>query len=50
MIKIKNLTKTFEDRKVLNKTNLTFENGKVYAIIGPSGSGKTTLLNIIEYY
>ncbi|BDR59278.1 ABC transporter ATP-binding protein [Xylocopilactobacillus apicola] len=48
MIKIENITKTFKDREVLNKTNLTFENGLVYAMIGPSGSGKTTLLNMIS--
>lgn len=47
MINIENLTKTFTDRQVFNRTNLIFENGKVYAIIGPSGSGKTTLLNIL---
>ena len=47
MIKIENLTKAFKERQVLNRTNLTFENGKVYAVIGSSGSGKTTILNII---
>lgn len=47
MIKIENLTKAFKERQVLNQTNLTFENGKVYAVIGSSGSGKTTILNII---
>lgn len=48
MIKIEKLTKKFQNRPVFNKTNLTFENGKVYAVIGASGSGKTTLLNIVS--
>lgn len=47
MIKIENLNKKFENRYLFSKTNVTFENGKVYALIGPSGSGKATLLNIL---
>lgn len=45
MIKINNLTKTFEDRPIFSDLNITFQTGKVYALIGESGSGKTTLLN-----
>lgn len=33
--------------KVLKDVNLSFEKGKMYAIMGPSGSGKSTLLNIM---
>lgn len=29
---------------ILNKSNYTFETGKIYAIVGPSGSGKTTTI------
>ncbi|XJS10676.1 ABC transporter ATP-binding protein [Aerococcaceae bacterium WGS1372] len=47
MIKIDNLTKTFEGRTIFSQLNLTFQKGKVYALIGESGSGKTTLLNIL---
>lgn len=47
MIKIKNLSKKFDNRYLFSKTNVSFENGKVYALIGASGSGKTTLLNIL---
>ena len=47
MILIEQLTKAFGHRKLFSETNLTFENGKVYALIGSSGCGKTTLLNIL---
>lgn len=44
MIQIKNISKAFGDKVVLNDISSTFENGKVNMIIGASGSGKTTLL------
>ena len=47
MFELTNITKEFLHRKIFDKFNLTFEAGKVYAIIGQSGSGKTTLLNMI---
>lgn len=47
MITIKGLEKRFDDRVVLSDINLTFEPGKIYALVGQSGSGKTTLLNIM---
>lgn len=47
MIKIHQLTKTFEDRTVFSDLNLNFDAGKVYALIGNSGCGKTTLLNMV---
>ena len=32
----------------LKKLNMTWEDGKAYALLGPSGCGKTTLLNIMS--
>ena len=46
-IEICHLTKTFEDKSVLDDVSLTFEAGKVTAVMGPSGQGKTTLARII---
>ncbi|HUP07488.1 MAG TPA: ATP-binding cassette domain-containing protein, partial [Caldimonas sp.] len=34
-------------RTILNDVSLTFERGKVTAILGGSGCGKTTLLRLI---
>ncbi len=34
--------------QVLDDLNLTFETGKVTAIVGPSGSGKSTIISLIQ--
>ncbi len=44
MIRVSHLEKSFNDKKVLNDINITFETGKTNLIIGKSGSGKTVLL------
>lgn len=48
MIKIKNLSKKFENNIVLNDINLDVKDGKIVVILGPSGSGKSTLLRCIN--
>ena len=48
MIEVKNITKSFEGRTVLNNISTIFEDGKTNLIIGRSGSGKTVMIkNII---
>lgn len=44
MIEVRNLTKSFGDKVVLENINVTFETGKTNLIIGQSGSGKTVLM------
>ena len=46
-IEIKNLSKAFGEKKVLNNLNLTVKEGERIALMGKSGSGKTTLINCI---
>lgn len=47
MIKIKNLTKCFDNRTVLKEVSYDFPNNGFIVLLGDSGSGKTTLLNCI---
>ena len=51
IIQVKNLSKSYWrdsfEIPVLNKINLSVNEGDFLALMGPSGSGKTTLLNLI---
>lgn len=47
MIKINNITKSFDKLKVLKGINLEIDKGEIVSIVGPSGAGKTTLLQIV---
>jgi ABC-type polar amino acid transport system ATPase subunit len=49
MIRLENIKKDFKGTTVLQNVNVTFENGKTYAIIGSSGAGKSTLLRCINF-
>ena len=48
MILVKNISKTYNNKKVVNKIDLNVKKGEIVSIIGPSGAGKTTLLNLIS--
>jgi len=47
MIEIVNLCKAFEDHVVLDKVNLTLQDGETIVVIGRSGTGKSVLLKHI---
>ena len=47
IIEIKNLSKSFGDKKVLEDINLYIRRGEFITLLGPSGCGKTTLLRMI---
>ena len=47
MIEVKNIYKSFNKTKVLNKIDTVFYRGKTNLIIGQSGSGKTALLKCL---
>lgn len=46
-IEVKNLTKEFDGKKVLDNINFKVEDGETLGVVGFSGSGKSTLLKII---
>lgn len=46
-IKVKQISKRFGKKTVLQNISLTIEQGKMYGLIGPSGAGKTTLVKMI---
>lgn len=47
MIEIKNLSKTYHKKNILNNINLKIEEGSLTLLTGENGSGKSTLLKII---
>ena len=47
MLKINNIQKTIDNRKIINNISFSLEQGKILAILGESGSGKTTLLKLV---
>ncbi len=49
VFEVKNLTKVYGGRRVLDIPELQLNKGKVYGLLGPNGSGKTTLLEILSF-
>ena len=43
MLKIKNLSVSIGDKKLINNLSLTIDSGTVHACMGPNGSGKSSL-------
>lgn len=47
--RIDHLSKSYQDRQVLDIPELEIEKGELFALIGPSGSGKSTLLRLLNF-
>lgn len=47
-LKLNNITKNFDNKKILDNIDFTFEKGKIYGLLGRNGTGKTTLFNCIS--
>lgn len=48
MIRVTNLVKEHDGRRILNGLSVEFPRGKVTGVVGPSGSGKSTLLRCVN--
>lgn len=46
---LRNLTRVYSGRTVLDIPELTLGQGTIYGLLGPNGSGKTTLLSILAF-
>ena len=47
MIVLENVSKSFKEKTVLQKTDLTIKKGKITGFVGRNGSGKTVLFKLI---
>ena len=47
MIRVENVTKYFDEFKVLDDISMHVRRGTIYGLVGPNGAGKTTVINHI---
>lgn len=48
LLEVKNINKSFGDKKVLQNVNFTVEEGRIVGLLGKNGMGKTTLIKLIN--
>lgn len=48
MIEVKNLCKSYGDKKVVDNVSFNIEKGKITSFIGANGAGKSTILSMIS--
>ena len=48
MIEVKNISKSYGSKKVVDNVSFNIEEGKITSFIGPNGAGKSTVLSIIS--
>lgn len=48
LLEIKNATKSFDGKKIIDGVSLTLKRGKIVGLLGKNGSGKSTLIKLIN--
>lgn len=48
LLEIKNLSKSYDNKKVLKNINIKISSGKIVGLLGKNGVGKTTLIKLIN--
>lgn len=48
LLECKHLSKSFDNKKILDDVNLKISEGKIYGLLGKNGVGKSTLLKVIN--
>lgn len=46
-LSVKNISKSFREKRAVENVSFDVEKGKIYGILGPNGAGKTTTLRMI---
>jgi ABC-type nitrate/sulfonate/bicarbonate transport system ATPase subunit len=47
VLQVKNVSKSFDDEKIIDNISLELHEGEIVSLLGVSGGGKTTLFNVI---
>ena len=47
-VEIQSITKSFDEKKVLNQVSFEIMKGECFGLLGPNGAGKTTLIKCIN--
>ena len=48
ILQVKNISKSFDDKKVIDKISFNIESGKIVGLLGKNGCGKTTIIKMIN--
>ena len=48
LVEIKELSKKYDNKTILNNINLTIKQGRIIGLLGKNGAGKTTLIKLIN--
>ena len=47
MIKVRDIAKSYGEKKVVDDVSLSIEKGKITSLIGPNGAGKSTVISMV---